>query len=744
VRKDRVKTVACLIALVILALVVKVSGGTHTERIHVTGYHVNPESTMVRIFEIGSGSQVGDDSVTGTYPDSFLFTLDSGKVYKVEPYEIWWDATNAWGLQYIWTVSLRDVGISVADVWTAGTRTLTAIDEDATTLDFDATVVGGVTNQVTADVTAISGDATAADNLEAMLDGTRAKLYLTSLDIRATGDDTAIVAIGADSGLGAFFWGGARASGMEARGGTVSGSGFVNYAPQGVGLYIIGGNGNNAAYYLATDGGHALQLSASGTGLGRGLHITSDSGDAVYLQAGGQPNVHGIEVRGGTGSGGDAIRIVATATGADGIDISAADGNGLYIDATEGNAFELLGDTAVHLNGDDADFVGDITGNLSGSVGSVTGAVGSVTGSVGSMATAGMDALWQYDTSLIASGVGEMLKDTSAYEADVSGVSTHSAADVWTATGGDSALNAIDDANKGNFKADVSALALESSLFDPATTAVTPTDTTEPGDTLAVKKDSLIYQGAAASPSAVADAVWDESQSGHTSAGTFGKYLDVEVSSISGCLGTGSDTLIYYTVDTSNDVRVEGVTVSMYTIGGSQVGGPQTTDANGYVLYALNSGDTLLPIVYGPHQYTWGKDTLFFTGQTSDSAMGYRIADPSPPSPDYATVKGFVISPSDYKFFGATVEAIRITGEFGTDTSGTPYIVGKKDETVTIDTLGYFSMFLKRTGTYDDTTTGFYNIIGQDVYGDQIFNIIEVYVPDTGDVDLGLVAGRRE
>lgn len=32
----------------------------------------------------------------------------------------------------------------------------------------------------------------------------------------------------------------------------------------------------------------------------------------------------------------------------------------------------------------------------------------------------------------------------------------------------------------------------------------------------------------------IADAVWDEAQSGHTTAGTFGKYLDVEVSSVSG------------------------------------------------------------------------------------------------------------------------------------------------------------------------------------------------------------------
>jgi hypothetical protein len=36
------------------------------------------------------------------------------------------------------------------------------------------------------------------------------------------------------------------------------------------------------------------------------------------------------------------------------------------------------------------------------------------------------------------------------------------------------------------------------------------------------------------SAATIADAVWDEAQSGHTTAGTFGKYLDDEVSSVSG------------------------------------------------------------------------------------------------------------------------------------------------------------------------------------------------------------------
>jgi len=934
VKKDRVKTVACLIALVVLVLAVTVSGGTYPKKVPFSYGIVEPDSLRVRVLSRGDASQVGVDTVITTFPDTLVYTLDSANSYEIWKFEQW---------------------------YSSGTN--------------ESPIVEGVPIlAVQADVTAISGDATAADNWEAMLDGTRAKLYLSQLNILGASNDTAVIfKAQGDAGIAQFIFGGTGdGKGQYIRGGLTGGTAKTVLAGSGgIAEYITADGGGNAVYWLATNAGHAWQVSATGTGQGQCLNMSSDSSDCIYLQPGGQPNKHGIEIQGGTGSGGDAVRIVATATSANGISMTAADGDGINIDATGGNALELLGDTAMHLNGDVADLVGNITGNLSGSVGSVTGAVGSVTtvnDKTGySLSTAGIDALLEYDTSLISAGFAQMLKDTSAYQgAAASGVdsgavsrivgrkvwgipagvgsdstaladrkahvesmkndvvtasviaassitaseapnldaaitsrSSHSAADVWTATGGDSVLKAID--NKDAFKADVSALALEASLFDPTSDSVivdvgaaetasglipktedavyanrddykadvsalalqsevvnidgwnpgsdsvltkTPDaykadvsglstfdastdsvivdvssaddglipaiedtihanandykatgfstfdntsdsvivdvssadvdlipaiedtvhanaadykadvsalalevslfDPTSDSVTLSsaaaehvadsVLKDSLAFQGATSlTATKISDTVAAKLEADH-GAGSW----------TSGALGTGSDTLIYYTVDTGNDVRVEGVQVSMYTIGGSQVGGPQTTDANGYVLWALNSGDTLLPLAYGPHQYTWGTDTLVFTGQTSDSAMGYRIADPSPPSPDYATIKGFVFSPGGEELFGSIVTAKRIKGEFASDTSGTPYIIGKQPTTAPIDTLGYFSMFLKRTGTYDDTTKGFYNIVGNMSTGPEIFNIIELYVPDTGDVDLGLIVGRRE
>lgn len=67
---------------------------------------------------------------------------------------------------------------------------------------------------------------------------------------------------------------------------------------------------------------------------------------------------------------------------------------------------------------------------------------------------------------------------------------------------------------------------------------------------------------------AIADAVWDEAQTGHTTAGTFGKYLDTEVSGVSG--GAGSD--IYQVVVTAD---LTGSTLNYLAhleVNGQQVG----------------------------------------------------------------------------------------------------------------------------------------------------------------------------
>jgi len=67
--------------------------------------------------------------------------------------------------------------------------------------------------------------------------------------------------------------------------------------------------------------------------------------------------------------------------------------------------------------------------------------------------------------------------------------------------------------------------------------------------------------GSGASAEAIADAVWDEVQSGHTDAGSFGKYLDTEVSGVGG--GSGLSPLLSGTAQagsTSSTIKLAAAT----------------------------------------------------------------------------------------------------------------------------------------------------------------------------------------
>jgi len=108
-------------------------------------------------------------------------------------------------------------------------------------LQLDGTQTAPATDaplQMPVSADAVSQDETAADNLEAMLDGTRAKLYLSQLDIEASGDDAAIKAHGGDSG-----------NGIEAKGGDIAGNGIMAYASaDGDGINAIGAGGKRGIF----------------------------------------------------------------------------------------------------------------------------------------------------------------------------------------------------------------------------------------------------------------------------------------------------------------------------------------------------------------------------------------------------------------------------------------------------------------------------------------------------------------
>lgn len=155
------------------------------------------------------------------------------------------------------------------------------------------------------DVYSISGDATAAESFETMLDGTGGqKLSLASLEIRASDNDTALIAMGGGTGIGMY----------------VSSS-------TGDGAYFLSGAGN---------GKSAIKVMGPASGLpGPALHIQGygSAGMGVRIIGGGE----GVRIE--DGGGDHAVRIISHTE--DGIRIEGGEGDPFY-------DINLAGDGLLH------------------------------------------------------------------------------------------------------------------------------------------------------------------------------------------------------------------------------------------------------------------------------------------------------------------------------------------------------------------------------------------------------------
>jgi len=90
----------------------------------------------------------------------------------------------------------------------------------------------------------------------------------------------------------------------------------------------------------------------------------------------------------------------------------------------------------------------------------------------------------------------------------------------------------------------------------------------------------------------IADAVWDEAQSGHTTTGTFGKYLDSSISGVGGAIGSGADACTITITVESVALADADVWISTDSGGGNVVAGTLQTDDNGQATFMLDEGNT--------------------------------------------------------------------------------------------------------------------------------------------------------
>lgn len=189
----------------------------------------------------------------------------------------------------------------------------------------------------------------------------------------------------------------------------------------------------------------------------------------------------------------DTVRISGDATAADNLEAALDGTGGVTITAA------LTGNVTGNLSGSVGSVSGNVGGNVTGSVGSVVGAVGSVTGNVGGNVTGSVGS--------VASG----------------GITASSLA-TGTITAAKFAAGAIDAAAIATGAIDADALASDAGT--EIATAVWSTSV--PGSFTSGQAGNVLGNVATGTPptaSAIADAVWDEARSGHTTAGTFGQYV---------------------------------------------------------------------------------------------------------------------------------------------------------------------------------------------------------------------------
>lgn len=168
------------------------------------------------------------------------------------------------------------------------------------------------------------------------------------------------------------------------------------------------------------------------------------------------------------------------------------------VGSVTGNVGGNVTGSVASVLGNVAGSVASVTGNVGGNVtGTVGGVVGNVTGSVGSVTAAvtlpTMPTDWITAAGLSAGAVTEIQ----------SGLSTYAGGDTAGTTTLLSRLTSTRATNLDNLDAAISSRLATSGYTSPPTAG------------------------------AVADAVWDEARAGHTTAGTFGAYLDASVSGVS-------------------------------------------------------------------------------------------------------------------------------------------------------------------------------------------------------------------
>jgi hypothetical protein len=475
---------------------------------------------------------------------------------------------------------------------------------------------------------AASRSAAALDSLGKTLDSVYKvmdSLY-AALDTLQNHDDWAMVAVDTNSNGDTLATSGEDRI-MRLRGLHIRGTGAGD-----TGLVVQGGSSAPGAY-LAAGGGDNDGLKAVGSGTGAGIYGTSSGGNGAGIK--GQGNGAGsglLGIGGGTGNG---IRGIGGSTSGNGCYLSASDGRGMYAVGGGGKAgVEAQGNAGgsgfLGVGGPTGNGVRGIGGSTSGHALRLDQTSGYAVDANGTMNIAGqMRLVGSHATEgaleIQNGGNGPAVRLYSNNASPTLSMTNDGAGLVWQASGGGD--NIVLGAINGSLR-QVDSVDYVDSL----------------DQTMTAEVDSA----------QVARAVWNTPQTNHTLGGTFGKYLDTEVSGIGPGSGAYSVSLVAY--DSIADQPIGDVALAVRNAGQTALVATGYTDVNGRAVVNLDADSFC--VVATASGYIFGAfDTLIVSGTMADTSWGATFDPGAPGSPSLCRVYGFLYDLSAVPTGAATVEA---------------------------------------------------------------------------------------
>lgn len=212
----------------------------------------------------------------------------------------------------------------------------------------------------------------------------------------------------------------------------------------------------------------------------------------------------------------------------------------------------------------------------------------------------------------------------------------------------------------------------------------------ELSDQLALIGDSVNVKGGTIDSTFLARTIWNTPQSGHTTAGTFGKYLDTEVSGISS--GTGAYSYTLHVYDSLLNQSVSGITVMVRNLTQTALLAVGGSNSSGEVALNLDA-DSFMVTASGPAYTFAAYDTVIVTGAGADTLFGYSFDPGSPATPSFCRTYGYLYLPDGTAEEGASVTATIPSGvvRFGN------LIISPYSVSTTTDSIGYFYLDLIRS-----------------------------------------------